>query len=259
MVELDWQFDRLLDERKGQWNTSGNADGFCVMRARIASRARQAMNGGRWRCGRLAKYGTGLTLPELSDVPCLALLGEPGMGKSYAVRREWARLNSSQQHNPKPRSVDLLGRDSSQSVSDFLFDSDFYRAWRESNHRLVYFIDSVDKSGADVQRVMAAIENELGNADLLRLRLRLVCRDHDWSFQFADALRSIWDRNNEGASNVQVLQLQPLGDHEIRVAAEAHGKDAEQFLTDVETANALPLATVPLTLNMLPEYGKAYQ
>ena len=199
----------------------------------------------------LGARGNGLALPELRDVPCLVLLGEPGMGKTYAVRMEQQRLRAGQQNDLDARRVDLLGRDPSQPVSDYLFDRDFYRAWTTGRHRLVYFIDSVDKSGADVERVMAAIENELSSADISRLRLRLVCRDHDWSFQFADALRSIWDRNSEVVSNLQVLQLQPLGEHEIRLAAEAYGKDAEQFLIDVETANALPLATVPLTLNML--------
>ena len=34
----------------------------------------------------LQSYRNGLTLPELSEAPCLVLLGEPGMGKTYAVQ-----------------------------------------------------------------------------------------------------------------------------------------------------------------------------
>ena len=55
---------------------------------------------------------------------------------------------------------------------------------------------------------------------------------------------------------MKVCQLQPLANDGIRLAAKAHRKDAQQFLKDAETANALPLATVPITLKMLLKTGE---
>ena len=121
---------------------------------------------------------------------------------------------------------------------------------------MTYFIDSVDRTATPVDQVLAAIQNELRTADLARLRLRLVCRDYDWSTRFADGLRSIWGETSDGVSKVQVFQLAPLSLDDIRLAAQCNNLDAEVFLEDLETADALALAATPITLEMLLQTGE---
>ena len=77
----------------------------------------------------------------------------------------------------------------------------------------------------------------------------LVCRDYDWSWSLADALGHIW-RNADGAP-LRVYQLTPLNIDDIRLAAHANRKEPDSFLQGVEAAEALPLATIPITLEML--------
>ena len=89
------------------------------------------------------------------------------------------------------------------------------------------------------------------------MHLRLVCRDHDWSLSLADRLERVWLSTAHGESHVRIYQLAPLDLEDIRVAAEAKLGDGEKFLDQVQAADALALAIVPITLEMLlndPEY-----
>ena len=198
----------------------------------------------------------GLLLQSMAATPCLILLGEPGMGKTYAVGRESRGLADREAEYGVVRLVDLLGSASSEEVGVRLFGNDWYRNWKSGGHRLTCFVDSVDRSGVPVDEIMTVLRNELVDADLGRLRLRLVCRDYDWSVSFADGLRSIWGETSDGVSNVQVFQLAPLSQDDIRLAAKSNELDPEDFLKDLETADALALAAIPITLEMLLQTGE---
>ena len=198
----------------------------------------------------------GLLLQSIAATPCLILLGEPGMGKTYAVRREYRRLDSLRREHGIVHIVDLLGSDSPQHVRERLFSNQTYRDWKAGRHQLTYFIDSVDRTATPVDHVLAELHNELRTADLFRLRLRLVCRDYDWSIRFADGLRSLWGETSEGVSKVHVFQLAPLRYEDICLAAQCNELDPKVFLKDLEAADALPLATIPITLEMLLRTGE---
>ena len=192
----------------------------------------------------------GVAFGRIRHVPCLVLLGEPGMGKSYFLRREKRHVDSCISSSVVTTQwVDLVGCGSIENIRTHLFESDQYRDWKTGAHRLTMFVDSVDQAGIPVKQVIAAIGNELSNVDICRLHLRLVCRDYDWSLSLADALGQCW-RNNDEAP-VRVYQLAPLNADDIRLAAEANGKNADAFINEIENANALPLAMIPITLEML--------
>lgn len=192
----------------------------------------------------------GVLLEELRHVPCLILLGEPGMGKTYALRKEHASIDDSPvAGSVRSHHVDLAGSQSAEDIRAELFNNEIYREWKSGTHLLILLIDSVDQSRTPVDHVITAISNHLSSACISRLQLRLVCRDYDWSLSLADAFRHCW-RNADGAP-VRVYQLAPLNTDDIRLAAIANGKDSDAFIRQVEDANALPLATIPITLEML--------
>ena len=216
----------------------------------VASRAKapQAL----WQ---LQSASDGVLFSEIRHIPCLILLGEPGIGKTFAVRHEQRQLEATiGEAADKTLWVDLSGCSSVESVRSELFDSENYRNWKAGAHRLTMFIDSVDQAGIPVGQVVTAIGNEVADAEVSRLQMRLVCRDYAWSLKLADAVEHVWRSYGDTVAKVAVLQLAPLSVDDIRLAAEANRifvRDPEAFLSGLEAADALPLAIVPITLEML--------
>lgn len=153
----------------------------------------------------------GASFDEIRHVPCLILLGEPGIGKTYALQQEQrhidARISISAD---KTLLVDLVTCSSIEDIRTQLFKHDTYRSWKAGNHRLTIFVDSLDQAGISVGEVIRLIGNELNAVDVRRLYLRLACRDHEWSLTLADMLRHVWRRQAEAPAIVRVYQLAPL-------------------------------------------------
>ena len=203
----------------------------------------------------LRSAADGVLFGEMRHIPCLILLGEPGIGKTYALRREQRQLDAKIGNTAdKTAWVDLSGCNSIDTVRSQLFERDKYRDWKAGAHRLTMFVDSVDQAGIPVDHVVTAIGNELADAAVTGLLMRLVCRDYVWSLTLADALEHVWRSHDDTEAKVGVFQLAPLGLDDIRLAAHANSstkRDPEVFLNEVEAADALPLAIVPITLEML--------
>ena len=216
----------------------------------VASRAKapQAL----WQ---LQSASDGVLFSEIRHIRCLILLGEPGIGKTCAAMREQEQLDAKVANTTdKTIWVDLLGCTSTESVRSLLFKSDIYQRWKAGTHTLTMFVDNVDQADIPVRQVVTAITNGLADAKVNRLQMRLVCRDYAWSLTLAGALEHVWRSYGETASNVGVYQLAPLSLDDIRLAVEANNstaKDTETFLSELEAAGALPLAMVPITLDML--------
>lgn len=198
---------------------------------------------------------SGLTFKDIQHIPCLILLGEPGQGKSYFVRQQVDNtkylLNESVD---EVISRDLQGSNSAEYIRQILFaDNTPYIKWKQGNHNLEFFIDSVDRTLTSVETVITIIANELRTVDVGRLKLRIMCRDYDWSFTLADALVPIWGKVEEitNTSLVQVYQLAPLTTIEIVHATKVRNINPSAFLDSIHKMDAMPLATLPITLNMM--------
>ncbi len=195
---------------------------------------------------------------EIRHVPCLILLGEPGIGKTYALQHEQRHIDSRISNDAdKTLLVDLVTCNSIEDIRTQLFKHETYRDWKASNHRLTMFVDSLDQVGISVDEVIRLIGNELNAVDVRRLHLRLACRDHEWSLTLEDILRHVWRSRKEAPAIVRVYQLAPLAPEDIRYAGQDNNLDPDVFVQRIEDADAWALATVPITLNMLlktPEY-----
>jgi len=190
---------------------------------------------------------TGLkTLEDLDgDFPCLALLGEAGLGKSRAMSDldrgcQGARLSTN------------LGEVLEQGyLYQRLVNAPVFQAWLRGSHELTLFLDAFDECQLRVGPLARNLQDWLGEVPRDRLRLRIACRTHAWP-KSLDRTFEGWWRSRYG-----VFELVPLHPGHVKVAAAARGVSAEGFLQGVRAHGLGPLASRPLTLEfLLGEYAR---
>src|SRR5215217_851112 len=118
---------------------------------------------------------------QISDVPCLALLGEPGIGKTETMRAERSAIDASvATEGGKTLWLDLRSCGSEQRIVDKIFGSPEFVSWAEGANRLHLFLDSLDECLLRVDTVAALLVDELRNYPVERLSLRIGCRTAEW-------------------------------------------------------------------------------
>ena len=79
---------------------------------------------------------------SISDARCLVMLGEPGMGKTYAIGTEAANTKRRvRTDGGQVLSLDLGSFSSEGRLERKLFASPKFRAWLRGEHRLHLFLD----------------------------------------------------------------------------------------------------------------------
>jgi hypothetical protein len=187
-----------------------------------------------------------LPLSRLSDQRCLALLGEPGMGKTTAMEDTHAEL----QHGAVSAGEAFLWLDlricgTDTAVERKLFDTQEFKSWRNGACTLNLFLDGFDECVLRVGVLVPLLLGELGPADLSKLRLRIACRTAEWPKNLSEGLARLYGKD------FHVYELAPLRRIDVSRAAETYGLDVERFMTAVDRSEAIPFATKPVTLHML--------
>ncbi len=130
---------------------------------------------------------------QLQTVPCVVLLGEPGIGKSTAIRDAFddvAASVASSGNTAKRFDLRSYG-DESRLVRD-LFESPEVAAWLSGTHLLHLFVDSLDECLLRISTVAGLLTDKLGSLPLNRLRMRIACRTGDWPKLLDDELPRLW-------------------------------------------------------------------
>lgn len=187
------------------------------------------------------------SLADLADVPCLVLLGSPGMGKTDELTR-------AQSHDHGPKLFLDLGRlDAALPLREMLSESPEVRQWASGNYPPTLWLDSLDEGVGDISNLARLLEIELGKLKhvLPQLRLRIACRIANWPVSLEQALINLWS-----GDSCQVYEIMPLRDEDVSQAARHRSIDFEAFLEAVRKAKAGPLAAKPVTLlrMLLPEF-----
>jgi len=190
--------------------------------------------------------GNLIPLEELASVPCLILLGEPGLGKSRELSQQqtftrdrlgeavlWCDFNAYQEQSMLARA---------------LFDHATFQEWLHGTRRLYLFLDGLDEGRLSIPTLarFLAVEFARYRDHLTRLSLRITCRTAEWPALLEDQLGELW-----GNANMRVFRLAPLRRDDVSVAASLHGLDADRFLEEVDRKAAVPLANRPITLRFL--------
>ena len=187
------------------------------------------------------------TLEQLEETPCVALLGEPGIGKSRVIDAYSAGL--------------LAGADAETVLSiDFrlhrdleteIFETGSFNQWLAGRSPLTLLLDSLDEHPEGAYEVARQLLVQLRRGPFHSLRLRVACRTAEWPGLFDEQLPQLW-KSNEKEPRVAFYALAPLRRGDVEMAA---GEDATSFLAEVTRMDAEPLAIKPITLDfLLAEY-----
>lgn len=180
-----------------------------------------------------------LRTDDLREPRCLVLLGEPGAGKSTAVR-DGARLVAA---GVPVVPFDLAAYGSEDRLVREVFGDPALTDWAGGSGQLCLLLDSLDEASARVPHVGAVIADRVRRLPYERLFLRLACRTADWPAGLEQAL-------TEAFGAVAVVEVLPLRRSDAAAIA-ATWCDPSAFLHEVERAGAGPLAARPLTLRFL--------
>lgn len=143
---------------------------------------------------------------SLARVPCLALLGEPGIGKTHAMQAERKAIHTKiEKEGDQALWLDLRSYGSEDRLVRNLFESTTFACWAKGIHRLHVFLDSLDECLLRIDTLSALLIDEFKEYPIERLQLRIACRTADWPKSLEDGLRQLW-----GDDAVAVYELAPL-------------------------------------------------
>src|SRR5882724_2841338 len=166
-------------------------------------------------------------IEELLSKPCLVLLGEPGIGKSFAIRE----AEEQTRRKTNDAAVTVLARDLSSYSTDSLLIEDIFKSreflsWQQNGGVIHVFLDSFDECLLRVDAVAALLATQFNRIPSVQnLFLRIVSRTAEWSTPLEDALREKW-----GKESFAAFELAPLTRDQVFEAARMQLTDAESFI-----------------------------
>jgi predicted NACHT family NTPase len=185
-------------------------------------------------------------LEAIADVPCLILLGEPGIGKSQEMKNLVKYTVESIQPSHPPLELNL--RSCNNLATDLIKDQDFID-WSNGEHRLYLFLDSLDEGLLTIGNLATQLVDELSKnkySDKLdRLYLRIACRTAVLPQFLEEGLQRLWPEN------LAIYELAPLRQVDVENAATEENIESQDFLSEVRDKALVPLAIKPLTLRFL--------
>ncbi|MEC1560865.1 hypothetical protein [Bacillus haynesii] len=162
-----------------------------------------------------------VSFQSISHLQCLVLLGEPGIGKTYTMKKEQQPYID----NEATLILDLRAIGSEFSLYRNLFDHSTFKDWLQGNHNLYLFLDGLDECLLRIDSIANLFIEELRKCPVERLYLRIACRTADWPNFLERELIQLW-----GGANIGVFELAPLRREDVEQAAQTHGLEVEQFI-----------------------------
>ncbi len=87
-----------------------------------------------------------VSFESIARVPCLALLGEPGIGKSHTMQAEREAIDARiEEEGGETLWLDLRSYGSEDRLVRNLFESTTFVSWATGQQRLHVFLDSLDE------------------------------------------------------------------------------------------------------------------
>lgn len=190
-----------------------------------------------------------VSFERIADIPCLILLGEPGIGKSSALQTEKDDISAKiKQQGHTSIHLNLRSFGSEDRLIRSLFEHETFKSWKDSSHRLYLFLDSFDECLLRIDTLSTLLADELSNhsSQIQRLYLRIASRTADWSLALENRFINLWNKDA-----VRAYKLAPLRRKDVEEAATAENIETESFVEAIRQNEAVPLAIKPITLGFL--------
>ena len=185
-------------------------------------------------------------LSHLRDVPCLVLLGSPGLGKSNEIQlaaREAISRGEAADVIPLGRlsGIQELKSRILTKVKNVPIEGKIWNIFLDGLDEALPQFTKNDSAISIVFRSLALVR------DLSTVRLRISCRSAEWPKALEEDLNDFW-----GSASVQVYELQELGEADVVIAASQFSPErATKFLEQIRKSEVEALTERPVTLNML--------
>lgn len=184
---------------------------------------------------------------SIAEIPCLILLGEPGIGKTHAMQAEQEAIDAKvKKEGNETLWLNLRSYKDEERLLRNLFGSPAFVSWIEGIHRLHVFLDSLDECLLRIDTLAMLLVDEFKKYPVERLYLRIACRTADWPNGLEEGLKQLW-----GDDVVKLHELAPLRRMDVIEAAKANDLAPDTFLREIDRREAVPLATKPITLDFL--------
>ena len=189
-----------------------------------------------------------VSFEAIANIPCLVLLGEPGIGKSTTLRAEFEKIRqTAEAANEIALYFDLRDYSSDGRLEQKVFRHEGVQTWRAGDRTLHLFLDSLDQGLLWIDNIARVLHTELKDLPLDRLRLRIASRPADWQITLEQDFVRFW-----GEDAVQVVELAPLRRVDVALAAKLDRvDDPDRFIQEVLDRDVVPLAIKPVTLRFL--------
>jgi predicted NACHT family NTPase len=190
-----------------------------------------------------------LPFSAISTIPCLVLLGEPGIGKTTAINQAFSDLEQELETSEDDCLFFNLGDfDSNHDLSSGIFQSDKFIKWLKGNHKLHLFLDSLDEGLLSVKTIIRVLRKNIDIVPIERLYFRITCRTSVWleSIYLEQKLEEKWKDNN-----TKIYELAPLRRVDVIEVAKAKSINPESFIQEILDREVTPLAINPITLKFL--------
>jgi predicted NACHT family NTPase len=185
-------------------------------------------------------------LEAIADIPCLILLGEPGIGKSQEMKN--LLKYTGETIKPPHRTLERNLR-SCNNLETYLIQNQDFIDWINGEHRLYLFLDSLDEGMLTVTNLAIQLVDEFSQdkySDKLdRLYLRIAGRTAILSRLLEEGLQRLW------AENLAIYELAPLSKVDVENAAIEEGVGSHHFLSEAWSKTFVSLAIKPVTLKFL--------
>lgn len=185
----------------------------------------------------------------ISHIPCLVLLGEPGIGKTTAAEQAYKQVQEQVQELEDDCLWFNLGDfDSNQDLSNRIFQNETFIKWINGTHKLHLFLDSLDEGLLSFKIVVRILKNKIEHLPTERLYFRITCRTSVWleSSTLEQKLKEKWKE-----SNTKIYELAALRRVDVIEAARVNNINSDEFIKEILNREATPLALKPVTLKFL--------
>lgn len=179
---------------------------------------------------------------ELATKRCLVLLGEPGIGKSTAVAPGSPLVTAGA--DARDLRVDLASYSTEGRLVRKVLEGQEVTSWLEGDYDLCLTLDSFDEAHTRIETLHQLLAEYLDSWDCERLLLRIVSRTAEWPSSLEQHLKRHF-------KDVVPYELLPLRRCDAAILVNAYGIDSEAFLLAIEESQTVPLASRPLTLELL--------